>query len=260
MNAYRLWDHIPETLFDQVLGDEESTVFEGFLGLIATGRNRVARRTGTSANDLLVFNQDGSRPPLCWCFNNWAEPVLLAHQLDRDQPLYAMHSLHAVTENWQLKARYNEPIASRYLDALDAHTDRRDLVFGGNCQGAPVAESMAIQYAQRTGRHPLLVTLDYIPRRWYRGSMFTIFGKDSYFNPFLCAGDPLAFFAERHSRFSMGILDAAHGHYFREPGIGMLKGVIDWIVDYFVRHERVPDRQIFANGLEGKNSATGFKA
>ena len=46
---------------------------------------------------LLIMNETGSKAPLIWCFNTWAEALLLGRSLDPNQPLIAMISLNFIT-------------------------------------------------------------------------------------------------------------------------------------------------------------------
>ena len=222
MDAFRRWFHIPETLFDIDLAPEEKPEFEALLSAIRDRRDLIPARRAERHQELLIFNRGGSKPPIFWCFNNWAEPQLLAYQLDSDQPLIAAQSLHEHEDRWVKKARYTEPLARRYLDGVRELFGDQIPLLGGNCQGAPVAESMAIQLAEQTGAEPRLVTLEYMPKRQYQGPILMLFGETSVFNPFRYERDPIPYWERRLKTYKWAFLPAMHGGYFREPGIKTL--------------------------------------
>lgn len=221
-NPYNRWNFLPAKLRETGLTQLEEIEFKGTFGRIITGRERVIHRAPTHVGDLLAWNINGDLPPLFWCFNNWAEPFLLAAKLPENQPLFALHSFHGYTENWGEKGRLNEALAHRYLDSVKKVADGNRLIFGGNCQGGPIAESLAIQYERYFEEQPFLVTLDYIGKRPYQGDRVLIFGEKSNFNPFQIGHDPIPYWKEKHAKFSWYILTGAHGSYFREPQITTL--------------------------------------
>jgi hypothetical protein len=223
MDAYERWDYIPEQLLDPVLTEFHQAEFAGIWAKIMEGKKRISRSAGREVGDLLLLNEKGERPPIFWCFNNWAEPVLLARALGADQPVYAMHSFQSYTERWVQKGSYMEALAKTYVDNVLAITGGTSAVFGGNCQGAPIAESMAIQISNTHKIFPKLITLDYIPKRFYQGPLCMMFGRESPFNPFLSGGDPMADWQEKLTQFSWSTIEAGHGGYFREPAIQGLR-------------------------------------
>jgi len=227
MDPFQRWNYIPETMFDVHLPKEEKAEFKSLLkSLRKTCRKSVAIKP-KRYDDLLLFNKSGSKPPIFWCFNNWAEPHLLAHQLSNDQPLIAAHSLHMHEDRWLRKARYTEPLANHYLESALRIVGEQEFTIGGNCQAGPIAESFAIQLAQNSGRYSKLVTLDYIPRRSYQGPTLMLFGSNSLYNPFLREDlDPASYLKQRLRSFKWEFLDASHGSYFREPTVTKLKNHI----------------------------------
>lgn len=219
MDAFQRWDYIPETLFDVELDTTEQIEFDKVLSSILTARDRSPVRRAAVHDDLLIFNESGLKPPIVWCFNNWSEPYLLAYQLDSDQPLVAAQSPHEHEPRWVKKARFTEPLAKAYLESALKIYSGRDLILGGNCQGAPIAESMSIQIASRFHSFPRLITVDYIPKRAYSGDTLMLYGRDSPFNPFLYQRDPVRYWQGRLKSFGWGFLNTTHGSYFREPTI-----------------------------------------
>ncbi|MEP4957715.1 MAG: hypothetical protein ABJU19_00185 [Roseobacter sp.] len=185
-------------------------------------KNRASKHAPSAVGDFLAWNTSGKKPPLFWCFNSWAEPFLLAHHLDENQPLYAMSSFNGATEKWRFKTKYMEPLARRYIESVRKVKGSSKLLIGGNCQGAPIAESMAIQMSEGAASPPYLLSIDYIGKRAYRGKRFMLFGRESIFNPFLSERDPIKFWNERNSQCSWDFLAGQHGSYFLEPNVQTL--------------------------------------
>ena len=222
LDAFQRWDYIPETMFEVALSEDEKVEFDGILNCIRNNRDRSPLNNALSFCELLVFNRYGKQKPIFWCFNNWAEPYLIYHQLPKDRPLIAANSFNGSEQRWLKKARYTEPIAQRYLSSVKSLFKLRDFIIIGNCQGAPIAESMAIQLAENYDIYSQLITLDYIPKRQYQGPILMLFGKKSPYNPFLYDTDPLCYWRERLTSFRWAFLEATHGTYFREPTISEL--------------------------------------
>lgn len=243
-DALNLWDYVPDEMLEPTLCDSDQVEFDQIYAGIVQARERVASHAHARSGELLAWNENGSRPPLFWCFNNWVEPVLLAHQLSPEQPLYAMHSFHSFTERWLFKGRFTEALANRYLDSVAQVAGSGPVMFGGNCQGAPVAESMAVQLSERSDVTPLLITLDYIAKRAYRGPRIMLFGEHSEFNPFRMGPEPLSYWQGRQGHFAWAILNAAHGGYFREPTVGTVAHVITGMSDHLVRTGTGPRGEI----------------
>ena len=245
MDAYNQWNHIPQRIRFFDLSADEWELFHDGVANLAKERGRVEKVGGVARGDFLVFNEHGALPAIHWCYNNWGEPLLLARQLASDQPLYSMHSVHGFSEKWRIKTRFHEHLVTRYLEYLErAGNIREPMIIGGNCQGAPVAESLAIRIYEQLDISPLLITLDYVPRRKYTGTMVMLFGKNSMFNPFNTDIDPLPIWRSNHGDFGWGILNASHGQYFREPAIIQLKYFIELAIDKFIAKERFESKRI----------------
>jgi len=234
LDAFNRWDHIPQKLKYFELSKDEWGQFHRVISNIANRRRKLERVIGVSQGDFLIFNEKGTRSPIYWCFNDWSEALLLARKLGDDQPLVAMHSLYSVTKNWRTKTRFHEHLALRYFENIDPKNCKGPLVFGGNCQAAPLAESIAILTSKKLNIQPLVITMEYVPRRQYRGPMLMLFGRESGFNPFFNSNmEPVSIWNSSHRDFAWGFLDACHGGYFKEPAIDQLKRYIEKTVAIF---------------------------
>ncbi len=131
----------------------------------------------TPGRTMLSFNAEGTNLPIFWVFNDHEEPVALAAQLARDQPLYAFRSGVAVSD-------YDEDdiqaLALRYLADITAVHPAGAFFIGGNCQGAIIALAIG-QHALRRKRHvPLLVLMDWaFALQPYLGPVLLIAGRDN---------------------------------------------------------------------------------
>ncbi|MEP4039080.1 hypothetical protein [Pseudophaeobacter sp.] len=221
-NAYSKWSYIPNELLRLSPSPEDASEFDEIYAAILAQKNRASKHAPSVVGDFLAWNTSGTNPPLFWCFNSWAEPFLLARHLDNNQPLYAMSSFSGATDNWRLKTKYMEPLARRYIESVKKVKGISPLLMGGNCQGAPIAESMAIQILENSVNSPYLLSIDYIGKRPYRGKRLMLFGRKSGFNPFLSERNPIDFWEERHAQFSWDFLEGKHGSYFLEPNVEIL--------------------------------------
>lgn len=192
----------------------------------------VPPRIARSVGPLTVFNERGHRPPIFWCFNHYAEPVLLAARLGADQPLYAMHSFQGILDDWREKQRYGPLLAQVYAEAILSAAGAARILIGGNCQSADIIEIAARTIAKRRGTTPLLMMLESEPALPYGGPLLMMFGdRSGYNNPFLKEADPVGRWWSRHANFAWGIVRGIHGSYFREPGIFDLTGFLRQAVD-----------------------------
>nr|WP_321526730.1 hypothetical protein [uncultured Cohaesibacter sp.] len=251
VDVFTLWDYIREEISLAPLSNEEQAKLDLICTNIMWQRERVAKFAHTQCGDLLVWNPDGALPPLCWCFNDWSEAMLFSRKLSPQQPFYACHSMHAITVEWLAKMHFNDPLAKRYLDSMEGIIADKPVLFGGNCQGAPIAESMAQQQANRSGPMPFLITLDYIGRRSGVWPRLMLFGKQSRFNPFDNGHDPLPYWQERGKHFAWATLSVGHGQYFKEPNIDVMAGVITQMSGRMSRSEPLPQGPFELPALAG---------
>lgn len=243
LNAYDRWGYIPKVVRHFVLTENEQIEFDAGIERLLFERNKVAKFAEYASGELLGFNCSAVTPLIFWCFNNWSEPLLLNRQLPEHQPLCAAVSSHALTEKWRLKRRFHEHLVSRYLQILEEREVLHPkMIIGGNCQGAPVAESLAIRIKATKGFEPLLITLDYVPRKLYDGPMFMMFGRFSAFNPFNSDIDPIPLWHQRDGDWGIGILNETHGKYFREPTLFELRDYITFASNRYLAQQTFDQR------------------
>jgi hypothetical protein len=161
---------------------------------------------------------------------------MLANRLGPDQPLVAMRSLFGLVEGKAAKRANTVDLAAAYADLIVGRSDTPPLVIGGNCQSAPVSEALAHAVLGRTGRAPLLISLEHVANYCYPGSLMMLFGAHSEkFNPFLKGTDPRPAWARMHGQACWGFINARHGGYFMEPAVHQLVGYIRWAIADFRR-------------------------
>lgn len=200
-----------------------TTLPDDLLAMVRKSMEKIPAEMGRQDGPFLRFNEAGSRPPIYWCFNNWAEPVLLARHLDADQPLVAFRSLYGILQGKQAKGASLIPLANAYLDAILNSTPDVPRIIGGNCQSAPIAEAMAHALIARCGERPLFISMEHEPHYSYPGRLVLLFGSKSVtYNPFLKGEDPLPRWTALHPNFSCGIIDGEHGRFFLDPGVHSL--------------------------------------
>ena len=98
---------------------------------------------------------------------------------------------------------------------------------GGNCQGATIAQAVAAALRGMGRDVSPLILLDEYRFEPFDGRVAVMFGTDSIFNPYKPGADPDATFREAFpAGYSVDLLDAPHGAYFRPPGIDALCNVL----------------------------------
>lgn len=181
--------------------------------------SNVMRRNGP----FIVLNEQGAATPLVWCFNNWIEPLSLAHRLGANQPILATRSFYGLLSGKAAKKSNLGTLAEAYVnDLLALHPDGPK-VLGGNCQSAPIAEAMAHALISKGYKAPTLIVLDHSLQYCYPGRVVFLFGANSVeYNPFLQGKDPTERWQQQFASVDWAELPAQHGGYFRDPCIAEL--------------------------------------
>lgn len=207
------------SLFDRELA--------AFATAIADEIARIPEQVAQQTRWFAHFNRGGDKPPIYWCFNNWSEAVFLGHWLGPRQPLFAMRSLHGIVKGKAVKKLHTLLVAETYAAHVLEQAGEQAIILGGNCQAAPIAEAMAHWIIAKTGKAPLLVTLEHQPFFCYPGYLIMLFGSHSEnFNPFLKGEDAITEWQRKHQAASWGFIDAGHGKYFIEPAVHQLTGYL----------------------------------
>ena len=171
-------------------------------------------------NDLIIgFNTDGEKTPIFWCFNQWSEALILQRFLGEDQPLFAARSLAGFVEN-QDKHKFRNTLSELYLSELRTIYRNGPIVLGGNCQSAPIVESMANKVLRQKLYEPVLVTLEFQPLLEYPHKLLMLFGKHSRgFNPLIKDSSIVDDWRRKFPKASWGEVDGSHNKYFLKPAV-----------------------------------------
>lgn len=165
-----------------------------------------------SANGLIFgVNLGGSRPPLVWCFQGYAEFAALAAALGPDQPLYGLRSGHLVVKPGAKTHLHMAMICAEELLSLGLSGP---MFLGGNCQGALLAQKIA--QILTAADHPvaLLICLNPFLITPYGGRAAFILGRHDITNPLHRFHDAEALLRERLPLCSLDTIPSEHGSLF----------------------------------------------
>lgn len=230
MSAYKKWLHVPKRYRRFHLAENEHAILaEGFKNFDQPRRKSAKVVNGDIFDELLVIDKSPEKLPVHWCFNTWAEPIAFFRALPDQFYLVAMHSTNTMTERWHYKRKFQEYVVDSYIDSIiNLGNINNKMIIGGNCQGAPIAESIAIRIHEKYGFLPLLVTLEYVPRRHYPGPRLFVFGTLSDFNPFNTKKHFCMHLKKlNHSNYAWSFLKAGHGQYMTTDEVHNLTKYIE---------------------------------
>jgi len=212
--------------------DHTKYTAEALHALIVQSQSKFPDAVPRAGGLFVALNQDGAREPIFWCFNNWVEPLSLAHHIGADQPLYATRSLHTLVSGKAAK-KLNLPAVSGLLAKEILKTRAAPpKVLGGNCQAAPIIEAVAHLLIQAGAPAPRLAIMEHELAYSYPGHVLHLFGRQSAaYNPFLQGRDPTPVWRRQYGTAAHGFLSAGHGQYFRAPAIHELCGHLRSFVD-----------------------------
>ena len=165
-----------------------------------------------SGSLLVGYNTAGSRPPIFWFLQEYAEAAHLAKSLGPDQPLYVMRSCVGIIEGKDYTAEVLETVSNRYLWEMLALPLGKAFLIGGNCQGGILALAMARRLNQ-IGRAPLVLAL----QEWsfsygrYTEPTLLIYGEESYSASIYL--QPSASGIDWRGDFPQGIVTAVPGRH-----------------------------------------------
>lgn len=224
LEAQDIWLPYPTEFLFNELTQSEKLAFDNILEKMGHDANEVTEICGSADNGILIVNEHGKRAPIVWIFNNWNEFIKLAKAVNAEQPVIGMRSLHNYVSDMNARIRYQDYIAQHYCNEVTKlFSGTRQLIVGGNCQAGPIAESLAILINQESNLAPLLVSLEYFPRKRYDFPRLLMFGKESVFNPFFNSSqDPLLKWNKMFKKFDYAIIEGKHGGFFEQPTLGSL--------------------------------------
>lgn len=170
-----------------------------------------------------VLNENGSAPPLVWCFNNGHEFSRLASRLGAGQPVYGLRSGNLVLDITPKNQRTaNKRVALHALPELLRILPEGPYYLGGNCQGAAIAMELALSLQSLDHAVALVMLMEAVHEAPFSGRVALIFGKDSIFNPYAAEPDPDSQWKRMYDRYTVDIIPGQHGTYFDRPRIGAL--------------------------------------
>lgn len=177
-----------------------------------------------SENELIYgVNLAGSRPPLLWCFQGYAEFSALAAALGPDQPLYGMRSGHLVVET---SARNHLHMAIVFAQEVQSLGLSGPLCLGGNCQGAMQAQKIA-QILTASGQAiTLLIGLNPFLFMPYAGRTALIFGRHDTTNPLHRFHDAETCLRANLPNCTIDTLPSEHGKLFGGRILGLWSAVV----------------------------------
>jgi len=131
-----------------------------------------------------VFNNDGTRRSLFWCFNDLpTEPLALMKHLPNDQPLYCLYSGINMIKPF---ASFVEKIAKHYVHEIQTIQPHGPYYLGGNCGGANIMVHVAHELIQRNERISKLCIMEYFNNKLfdYSCQMLLLYGKNSHLHAY----------------------------------------------------------------------------
>jgi len=165
-----------------------------------------------SENGLIYgVNLSGTRPPLVWCFQGYAEFAALAAALGPDQPLYGMRSGHLVVEASAENHLHMAMICAQEVQSLGLDGP---LFLGGNCQGALQAQKMA-QILMTAGQ-PVALFIGLNPFLFtpYAGRAALIVGRHDITNPMQRFHDAETVLRANMPNCTVDTIPSEHGKLF----------------------------------------------
>lgn len=179
-----------------------------------------------------ILNEQGSKPPLIWCFNAAHEFPALAAALGPDQPVVGMRSLHMVEPISGKRYGQDEATAALYARDILGRLDFRQCTVGGNCQGAGIAIHLATNLMEAGKEIRALITMEAESPFPFAGRVGLIFGANSKeYNPFLRGRSPEAKWRTIYGEPLLEIVSGAHGGYFRGESLRSLCDAIMRIIE-----------------------------
>lgn len=191
----------------------------------------VAEWQGHRENDhsLIVSSDDcGAKQQLFWCFQGGHELTALAEALAPDIRVHGMRSAYLLVDD--VKSQITA-LASHYFNEIQTLHPTGSLLIGGNCQGGPIAHSLAelLLNAGREVTH--LVLMEQANILPYSKSVGYIFGAESFLHPESRYENEAFSFQNLcdetyRQGYQLDTTRGGHGHFFDPINILSLAGCI----------------------------------
>ena len=200
---------------------------ESFESLLLKQKELSRSWPGKSFCDNIIFgnNIHGKEKPIYWTFQGSEELSSLLNVLGPEYPLYAMRSGHLL---FHKKSDKCGKFAAYYADQLiSSDLPKKDIIIGGNCQGAYIAWGMAQHLLSKGIKVSLLFLIEADIDERYDGNVSLIYGHNSQdHNPFLYRKSPELSWDANYKSYSVDILEADHGKFFRKKNVNALARVL----------------------------------
>lgn len=143
---------------------------------------RASQLEWASAVSLItIVNQNGTRPPLFWCFNSPStESRALAKAMGPDQPIYCLFSgIFAIRP---FDAVAVQRIARHYMEEICIVQPHGPYLLGGNCSGAKIMVEIAHLLLNSGEMIAKLICMEAFDSRLlsYPGDMLLLYGRESH--------------------------------------------------------------------------------
>ncbi len=168
-------------------------------------------------------NVAGSRPPLVWCFQGYAEFAAFAKGLGPDQPLYGMRSGHMVVNTSSENHLHMAMVCADELHSLGL---KGPLFIGGNCQGALQAQKIAEIMMMSGQAVSLVVGLNPLVFTPYPGRAALIVGRYDSTNPMERFHDADLLLRANLPNGTVDTLPSQHGELFSGRILALLCEVV----------------------------------
>lgn len=174
-----------------------------------------------AGSNIRILNENGSLPPLFFCFLDDYSFRQLALHLGPDQPVYGIRGGNAVirTSDEAQQQIDQRRVAINYLpEVLDLIGDE-PVFLGGYCQGATVVLNIAAQLIALQKPVATVMLVEKTPPISFPGRVNIIFGRDSFLNPYLHFDNPEKIWDRRYGTHSLDFVSGPYLKVFQPPHI-----------------------------------------
>ena len=195
--------------------------------LLQKQRDLIRSWSGVSFCDDLIYgnNIHGKERPIYWTFQGGEELSSLLKELGPDYPIYALRSGHLL---FHKESAMCDKFAKYYAEQLiKSDLPMENIILGGNCQGAHIAWGMAQQLLSKGINVSLLFLMEADMDKQYDGNVSLIYGHNSEkHNPYLYKKSPELSWETNYNSYTVDILEADHGKFFRAKNVKQLADIL----------------------------------